>query len=124
VNFQILSVANAKAGNKPTATFKITDDAGNPVLPSEAGSSYYLRVGYFKQSDYINDGMGDYGQPLSQSLATANADDSYTIAFAAAIPASATGTGVAGMDGMRAYNIPATEKYPVRSANVGGNQVF
>jgi len=108
VNFQILSVANAKAGNKPTVTFKITDDAGNSISPSAAGSSFNLRLGYFKQSDYINDGMGDYGQPLSQSLATAtaNADGSYTIAFAAAIPASATGTGVAGMDGMRAYNNP------------------
>ncbi|MDO8722579.1 MAG: OmcA/MtrC family decaheme c-type cytochrome, partial [Syntrophales bacterium] len=125
LNFQILSVADAKAGSKPTVTFKITDDAGNSISPSAAGSSFNLRLGYFKQSDYINDGMGDYGQPLSQSLATAtaNADGSYTIAFAAAIPASATGTGVIGMDGMRAYNIPATSKYPARAANVGGKAV-
>ena len=122
LNFQILSVTNAQAGNKPMVTFKITDDAGNSISPSVAGSSFNLRLGYFKQADYINDIFGNYGQPLSQSLATAtaNADGSYKIAFATAIPASLTGTGVVGMDGMRAYNIPATEKYPARAANVGG----
>lgn len=125
LNFRILSVANAIAGNKPTVNFKITDDAGNLISPSAAGSSFNLRLGYFKQEDYINDMLGNYGQPLSQSLATAtaNADGSYTITFAAAIPASATGTGVIGMDGMRAYNIPATSKYPARAANVAGNSV-
>lgn len=125
LNFEILSVANAAAGSKPTVTFRITDNAGNAVSPAEAGSSYSLKLGYFRQADYTNEGMGNYGQPLSQSLAaaTANADGSYTITFGAAIPAGATGTGVIGMEGRRSYTIPATEKYPARTVRAGGKSV-
>ncbi len=125
LNFQILSVTGATAGSKPTVTFKITDGKGSSLSPAEAGSSYSLKVGYFKATDYINDGMSNFGQPLTQALAaaTANADGSYTITFATAIPASATGTGVVGLEGRRSYTIPATLKYPSRDVRVGGKSV-
>jgi len=125
LNFQILSVTGATAGSNPTVTFKITDNSGSSLSPAEAGSSYSLKLGYFRQADYTNDGMSNYGQPLSQSLAaaTANADGSYTMAFSTAIPASATGTGVIGLEGRRTYNIPATVKYPTRAVTIGGKSV-
>ncbi len=125
VNFQILSVANATPGNKATVTFKITDNRGNALSPAESGSSYSLKIGYFPVVDYTNDGMENYGQPLTQSLAsaTANADGSYTITFAKAIPAAATGTGIVGLEGRRTYTIPATQKYPSRTLRVGGKSV-
>ncbi|MEK6655404.1 MAG: OmcA/MtrC family decaheme c-type cytochrome [Thermodesulfobacteriota bacterium] len=125
LNFQILSLTNATPGNMPTVTFKITDDAGNSLSPAEAGSSYSLKLGYFTASDYTNEGMNNYGQPLSQALAgaTANPDGSDTITFAAAIPANATGTGVIGMEGRRTYNIPATDKYAARTISAGGKSV-
>ena len=125
LNFQILSVTGATAGSKPTVTFKIADNKGSSLSPAEAGSSYSLKLGYFKQTDYTNNGMANYGQPLSQSLAaaTANADGSYAIAFSTAIPAGATGTGVIGMEGRKTYNIPATDKYPTRAVRIGGKSV-
>jgi len=125
LNYQILSVTNATPGNTPTVEFKITDDQGNSLSPSEAGSSYSLKLGYFRIADYTNDGMNNYGQPLSQSLAaaTANADGSYTVTFTTAIPAAATGTGVIGMEGRRTYTIPATSKYAARTVRAGGKSV-
>jgi OmcA/MtrC family decaheme c-type cytochrome len=125
LNFQILSVTNATPGNMPTVTFKITDNSGNPLSPAETGSSYSLKLGYFTLVDYANDGMGDYGQPLSQALAgaAANQDGSYAITFSSAIPAIATGTGVIGMEGRRTYNIPATDKYAARTVRAGGKSV-
>jgi OmcA/MtrC family decaheme c-type cytochrome len=125
LSFQILSVTGATPGSKPTVNFKITDNNGNSLSPAEAGSSYSLKLGYIKQTDYINDGMVNYGQPLTQSLAaaTANADGSYAIAFSTAIPAGATGKGVIGLEGRRSYNIPATDKYPTRAVRIGGKSV-
>ncbi len=125
LNFQILSVTGTTAGSKPTVTFKITDNNGNSLSPAQAGSSFNLKLGYFKQTDYTNDGLGNYGQPLTQALgaATANPDGSYTIVFNATIPAGVTGTDVIGLEGRRTYNIPATQKYPARTATVGGKSV-
>jgi OmcA/MtrC family decaheme c-type cytochrome len=125
LNYQILSVTNATPGNKPTVTVKITDGSGAALSPAEAGSSYSLKLGYFPIADYTNDGMNKYGQPLSQSLtaATVNADGSLTITFTTAIPSSATGTGVIGLEGRRSYTIPATTKNPSRSVRAGGTSV-
>jgi OmcA/MtrC family decaheme c-type cytochrome len=125
LNFQILSVTGATAGSKPAVTFKITDNSGASLSPAEAGSSYSLKLGYFQQTDYTNAGLASYGQPLSQSLttATANADGSYSIVFSTAIPAGANGTGVIGLEGRRTYNIPATGKYPARTAIIGGKAI-
>ena len=125
LNFQILSVTGTTAGSKPTVTFKITDNSGNSLSPAEAGSSYNLKLGYFKQADYTNDGLADYGQPLSQALAaaTANADGSYTMVFNATLPAGVTGTDVIGLEGRRSYTIPATDKYPARTVTIGGKSV-
>lgn len=125
LNFMILSVTDALPGRKPVVTFKITDNLGNALSPAAAGSSFALRLGYLRQADYVNDGMDIAGQPLSQPLgaATANGDGSYTITFAAAIPATATGTGVIGMEGGSAYTIPATQKYAARTASGGGKSI-
>jgi OmcA/MtrC family decaheme c-type cytochrome len=125
LNFRILSVTGATAGSKPTVTFTITDNKGNSLSPAETGSSYSLKVGYFKATDYTNEGMSNYGQPLTQALAAAkaNADGSYTITLATAIPAAAKGTGVVGLEGRRTYTIPATSKYPSRTLRVGGKSV-
>lgn len=125
LNFQILSVTGATVGSKPMVAFKITDNKGNSLSPAETGSSYNLKLGYFQQADYINSGLASYGQPLSQSLATATvrADGSYAMAFSTAIPAGVTGTGVIGLEGRRTYNIPATDKYPARAVTIGGKSV-
>ncbi len=139
LNFQIISVvpATAVAGGKPTVTFSVTDKAGNPVspiatrhVPGTSGTafndvSFNLKLGYFRQADYVNDGMGNYGQPLTQgtngvaagTTPTCTADfSSCTITFATAIPATATGTGVIGLEGTKYYTLPTTPKNPIATS--------
>ncbi|MFZ3114819.1 MAG: OmcA/MtrC family decaheme c-type cytochrome [Syntrophales bacterium] len=125
LNFVILSVTDALPGRKPVVTFRITDNLNNALSPAAVGSSFALRLGYLRQADYVNDGMGSAGQPLSQPLetATANGDGSFTITFATAIPTTATGTGVVGMEGRSTYTIPATQKYAARTVGVGGKSI-
>jgi len=135
LNFEILSVTNATAGNRPTVTFRITDDARNVVSPGGTGggqfglpavnNSFNLKLGYFRQADYVNDGMGNFGQPLTQALAaaTANGDGTFTITFATAIPAGATGTGVVGLEGTKTYSIPATVKKVARNVRTSGDGI-
>ena len=133
LNFQILTVDpnTAKAGLKPKVTFKITDDAGNTVSPAGTGgtpavnNSFNLKLGYFRQTDYTNEGMASFGQPLSQALAgaTANGDGSFTITFGTAIPAGATGIGTVGLEGTKTYNIPATPKKAARNVRTSGDGI-
>ncbi|MCC6542954.1 MAG: OmcA/MtrC family decaheme c-type cytochrome [Nitrospirae bacterium] len=123
INFAIISVIDATAGSAPTVTFKVTDDEGNIISPASP-SSFSLKVGYFSQTDYINNGMVEYGQPLTQALtgATANGDGSYTITFASPIPATATGVGVIGIEGRRPYSVSTPHK-GTQNYNVGGKAV-
>ncbi|AJE04057.1 OmcA/MtrC family decaheme c-type cytochrome [Geobacter pickeringii] len=119
INFQILNVTNATAGNAPSVTFKVTKDDGSAITPA-APSSFSLKFGYFTQLDYLNNGLVNYGQPLSQATtaATANGDGSYTIAFATPIPAALTaGVGVIGLEGRIPYTTPKG------TFNVGGTAV-
>ncbi len=125
LNFEILAVdpATAKVGQSPTVTFKITDKDGNPVSP--VGNSFTLKLGYFRQADYVNDGLGNFGQPLSQALttATANADGSFTITFATPIPNGAAGIGVIGLEGTKNYTIPATVTKLTRTVRASGDGI-
>ena len=123
INFEIISVTNATAGNAPTVTFKVTNDAGMEISPASP-SSFNLKVGYFSQTDYINNGMVNYGQPLTQALtgATANGDGSYTITVVTPIPAAATGVGVIGLEGRRPYSVTTPHK-GTQNYNVGGKSV-
>lgn len=124
INYQIISVSNAIAGQKPTVTFKITDKNGNPIVPSSSGSSFSLQIGY-PATDYTNNNMGNFGQPLSQSLGTAtpNGDGSYSITFTTAIPAGATGVGVIGIEGRKSYTLPTTPHKGTSTFSVGGASV-
>ncbi|MCL5023099.1 MAG: OmcA/MtrC family decaheme c-type cytochrome [Nitrospirae bacterium] len=119
INFKILAVANATPGNKATVTFKVTDNSGGVISPASP-SSFSLKLGY-PTVDYRNNLMENYGQPLSQSLAsaTANGDGSFTITFSKAIPANAAGVAVVGIEGRRPYTISSIHK-GTKSVNIGG----
>lgn len=193
VNFKIVSIANAKAGQKPAVTFKITNNAGASIDPNSG--SFNLKFGYIPtgSADYTNAGLlpdfnpnsnpgaasgvlrgttyNNPAQPLTMpmskvatqtdpppvgtsyvsGLTTAlpatppNADGSYTLAFdealvtnpttavysggvlqstgSYAIPASLTGIGVIGLEGRKAFTIPATQaphRAAARNVNIGG----
>lgn len=123
INFQILSVANATPGNAPSVTFKVTDNSGSPISLTANGASFNLKLGY-AASDYTNNLMENYGQPLSQAVgaATANGDGSYTITFAKAIPASATGIAVVGMEGRKNFTVVSGHK-GTKTVQIGGKAV-
>ncbi len=128
INFQIVSVTNAVAGKAPTVTFKITDNAGNSLNPAVSTSSFNIKCGYFPVVDYTNDGMENFGQPLTQSLAAAssNGDGTYTATFAKSIPTSATGVGVIGLEGRATYTIPTnafTAHKTTKAIRIGGTAV-
>jgi OmcA/MtrC family decaheme c-type cytochrome len=120
INFQILSVSDAKAGSKPSVTFKVTDNSGNPVSLTADGASFNLKFGY-ATTDYTNNLLENYGQPLSQAVgaAVANGDGSFTIVFAKAIPAGAKGVGVIGMEGRKNYTVVSGHK-GTASIQIGG----
>ncbi len=108
INFQIVSVSNAVAGQAPAVRFRITTDNGAVIAPSTANASFNVKLGY-PASDYNNIGntpsQNTQGQPFSKSLAaaTANGDGSYTATFDNTIPASASGVGVIGLEGRATY---------------------
>ena len=122
INFQILSVANATPGNKATVTFKVTDNSGNVISPASP-SSFSLKLGY-AAVDYTNNLMENFGQPLTQSLTTATAkgDGSFTATFSKAIPATAKGIAVVGLEGRRPYTVTTGHK-GTQNFNVGGQAV-
>ncbi len=122
INFQILSVTNATPGKAATVTFKVTDNKGSVISPASP-SSFSLKLGY-STTDYTNNLMENYGQPLTQSLtaATANGDGSFTATFSKVIPASAKGVAVIGLEGRRPYSVTTGHK-GTQNFNVGGQAV-
>jgi len=122
INYQILSASNAIAGQKPTVTFKITDNGGNVIAPSTG--SFNLKIGY-PTTDYTNNNMSNFGQPLTQSVtaATSNGDGTYTMTFANAIPAGSTGVGVIGIEGTKSYTLPTTPHKGTQTFRAGGASV-
>ncbi|MDA8082337.1 MAG: OmcA/MtrC family decaheme c-type cytochrome [Nitrospiraceae bacterium] len=123
INFQILSVSNATPGNAPSVTFKVTDNSGAPVSLTANGASFNLKFGY-AATDYTNNLMENYGQPLSQSVSTAtdNGDGTFTMTFSKAIPANATGIGVVGMEGRKNYTVVSVVK-GTKTVQIGGKAV-
>jgi len=111
INFQIVSVdpATAVPGQKPVVTFKVTDMNGGVVSMTANSASFNLKLGYMEGINYTNNFMGNFGQPLSQSLKTAvlQPDNTYKITFESAIPDQAKGTGVIGLEGRRTYSYQA-----------------
>jgi OmcA/MtrC family decaheme c-type cytochrome len=125
VNLQIVSVDNAIAGRKPIVNFKITMDNGTVITPASMNSlSFKLGVMPANVADYANANMNAEAQPFSKSAtgATLVADGVYTTTFDNALPADATGIGVIGMEGRKAFQLPPSARRgnPASTKNVGG----
>ena len=126
LNAQILSVANAKPGEKPSVTFKITENDGTAVDPSTFGSNLNLLMGG-PTVDYAINPFRERadGASFNGSVAT------YT--FNNAIPANATGTWAFSIEARRTVTLdpPAPEGpsfteaafNPVAYATVDGSAV-
>lgn len=96
VNFAILHVDNATAGNSPTVTFSIQDDAGNPIAPSSMNHVALVLAGP----------TADYSQAITEDASKASAaGNGYAYTFQYQIPTSATGTWTIGIEGTKTYTL-------------------
>jgi OmcA/MtrC family decaheme c-type cytochrome len=115
VKFTIVSVANAKAGQKPTVTFTVTDNSKQIVDISKISSLSLILTGP----------TTDYNGYTSENARTATlTGGQYVYTFSAAIPAGATGSYAVAIEGYNNVTIyPGT---PVQQTvrDVGYNQVY
>ena len=85
LNAEILSITNATRGHSPTVTFKITQNDGSAVSPSDLGSGLNLLMGGPTVDYAVN--------PIRESASGASFDGSpATYTFTGVIPPDATGT--------------------------------
>jgi OmcA/MtrC family decaheme c-type cytochrome len=115
VKFTIVRVDNAKPGQKPTVTFTVKDGKGNTVDITTMSSLSLVMAG--PTTDY-----NGYTSEDARKATLTGGQFAYT--FATALPASAAGTYVVGIEGYNNVTIyPGTAKtQTVR--DVGFNQVF
>jgi OmcA/MtrC family decaheme c-type cytochrome len=92
VNFTLERVDNGAAGQPPTVTFTVRNDAGEPVALSDMNLLNLVMAGP----------TSDYQTVISESaLAAGGAGDTYTYTFQRPVPADARGTWSIGIEGYR-----------------------
>ena len=130
MNLNILKVDNGTAGSKPTVTFSIKDNAGNPIPASSLTVSPnrlgLVLAGPTSDYGYVNFGpdvlTGGY---VSENGTTASCgqDGVCTYTFAHAIPADAKGTFSIGIEGRRGAVLnPGTTK-EIKNVEYGAKNV-
>jgi OmcA/MtrC family decaheme c-type cytochrome len=132
LNFTLVKVANGGAGQKPTVTFTVKNNAGNPIpmsafLTSPASLSMTMAG---PTSDYGYTSFGSdvttpgYVTEAIASTASCGGDGTCTYTFTHAVPAQATGTYAIGIEGRLSITLlPGT--VVATTTNYGGiNQVI
>jgi OmcA/MtrC family decaheme c-type cytochrome len=127
----IISVTNAKPGQKPVVTFKLQNGDNTPVDPGyfkvAANGTLNIIVGG-PTTDYTNIGELAAGQPFREPMQTATynaANGTAVYTFTNAIPAAAKGTYTFSIETRRAYTLnPAPVKGPATVNEGAPNQVF
>ncbi len=113
--FNIVSVTNGAAGQKPTVTFTVRNNKGNGIAIAKASVSLVMAGP-----------TTDYPSYVSEKVVTApgTADGTYTWNMANAIPATATGTFSIGIEGYQSVTLlPGTDlAQTIREAGI--NKVF
>jgi OmcA/MtrC family decaheme c-type cytochrome len=96
----IVSVTNTKPGQKPTVTFKLTENAGNALDPKPFGSSLNVLLGG-PTTDYAIDPFRENASGAAFNATTGEAV--YTMTNA--IPASAKGSWAVGIEARRTITL-------------------
>lgn len=113
--FDILAVDDGAPGKRPTVTFSVKDKAGNPILPSQMTRLSLL----------LNGPTTDFGPQISEPALTAQGNNGvYFWTFAAAIPATAKGSYVVGIEGYRNITLLKGTKKEQVARDVGANKLF
>ncbi len=112
VNLKLLEITNTKPGDKPTVSFTLKDNAGNPIKLSDL-NSFSLRLAG-PVTDYTFNAQEDARSATATSTG-------YTYTFKTnAIPASAKGTYAVGGEARRAVEITGPlqgQKFEVEEGN-------
>jgi OmcA/MtrC family decaheme c-type cytochrome len=96
VNFAIVNTSNTSAGQNPTVTFSISDDAGNPIAPSSMAHVALVLAGP----------TTDYQQAITEDVSKVPGPSStYMYTFQYRIPNNATGTWTIGIEGTKTYTL-------------------
>ena len=120
LNFEILSVTNTAPGEKPTVTFKMTKDNGEPYMLSDFRAGTLDRVALVMAGPVHDYGYTSFGSGVTtpgyvtedpRNGGTCAADGVCTYTFQRAIPADAVGTYSISTEGRRDFTIlPGTQK--------------
>ena len=116
INFTLVKVANGGAGQKPTVTFTVKDNAGNPIsmstLAANSGSLSLTMAGPTSDYGYTDFGVSTTPGYVTESVASAaqcGSDGTCTYTFTHAVPSAATGTYAIGIEGrMTVTLLPGT----------------
>jgi OmcA/MtrC family decaheme c-type cytochrome len=105
----LVSIANGTAGNKPTVTFTLTNNAGNGVPISALGSISLTMAGPTTDYGYTVFGSattpGYVTESVSATAATCSAAGTCVYNFTHAVPAGATGTYAIGLEARRTETV-------------------
>jgi OmcA/MtrC family decaheme c-type cytochrome len=130
MNFKILNVVGT-AGGKPTVTFTVKNNAGNPVPMSELTVTPG-RLALVLAGPTSNPGTTSFGADVatggyvSENATTASCgqDGTCTYTFAHAIPADAKGTFSVGIEGRRGQMVnPGIPNKQINTVSYGGKNV-
>ena len=130
MNFQILKVDNGTAGSKPTVTFSIKDNAGNPI-PASSLTASPNRIGLVLSGPTSDPGYTNFGPDVltggyvSENGVTASCgqDGVCTYTFAHAIPPDAKGTFSIGLEGRRGATLNAGTTKEIKNVEYGAKNV-
>ncbi len=109
LNATIQSVANGFAGNTPTVTFTLTNNAGGGVPISALGSLSLTMAGPTTDYGYTNFGVASTPGYVTESATSASCSSAGTCiyTFTHGVPAGATGTYAIGLEARRTETVLA-----------------
>ncbi len=132
LNFTLTKVTNGAAGQKPTVTFTVKDNAGNPIPMSKfAASPASLSLTMAgPTSDYGYTSFGSdvttpgYVTESVAATASCGSDGTCTYTFSHAVPAKATGTYAVGIEGRLSATLLSGTVIQMTTNYGGKNQVI
>jgi OmcA/MtrC family decaheme c-type cytochrome len=132
VKFEIVSVNDAKPGQKPTVVFNVKDNAGKTIDPKDMDYLALTLAG--PTTDYAHRWTDTVARKPSQPSAAKDAGGgNFQYTFQNPIPVDATGTYAVGIEGYLIENIKKADgstllgpdkKTPLAVRDAGFNQVF
>ncbi len=115
--FEILAVANTAPGQRPTVSFKITNDAGEPVEPAVV-ERLALVMGASQGGDF-----SEFSSESATAATGSNGIYSYTFQNTT-IPEDARGTWAVGIEGFQRATLLAGTRQERTVSDAGENDVF